>query len=121
MAKRALIVDDSDASRDSLSFALKQKGFEVTQAVDGEDGMIQCTASDGFDLIITDINMPRLTGLEMVKKIRTLSKFKFTPIIVLSSEEDVIKDSIAAGASAWIPKSSKMSQQLVETIHKLVP
>jgi len=121
MAKMVLIVDDSEASRDSLGFAMQQKGFAVTKAIDGEDGLSKCNASEGFDLIITDINMPRLTGLEMVKKIRQLPKFKFTPIIVLSSEDEIIKQSIEAGASAWISKSGKMSEKLIETIKKLLP
>ena len=121
MAKTVLIVDDSDASRDSLNFALKQKGYAVTQAKDGLEALKALGSVDALDLIITDINMPNLNGLDLVKKIRSMSQYRFTPIIVLSSEEDVIKQSTEAGASAWIAKSSKMSEQLWDTIKKLVP
>jgi two-component system, chemotaxis family, chemotaxis protein CheY len=121
MPKQVLIVDDSDASRDSLSFGLQQKGYTVVQAKDGMDALAVLEKGPALDLIITDINMPNLTGLEMVKRIRTMAKYKFTPIIVLSSEKDEIKKSTEAGASAWIAKSGHMSEQLAETIRKLIP
>jgi two-component system, chemotaxis family, chemotaxis protein CheY len=121
MAKRVMIADDSDASRDSLSFALLQKGYEVLTASDGRDALSKLKGEKGIDLIITDINMPNMTGLELIKNLRALEAYRFTPIIVLSSEKEEIKKSTEAGASAWIAKSSKMSEQLVETIKKLIP
>ena len=119
--KTALIVDDSDASRDSLSFALKQRKFDIIQARDGMDALLQLKKGAAVDLIITDINMPNMTGLQLVKIARTMDAYRFTPIIVLSSEKEEIKKSTEAGASAWIAKSGHMSEQLMETIKKLIP
>ncbi len=119
--KVALIVDDSDASRDSLSFALQQRKFEIIQAKDGLAALLQLKKGTALDLIITDINMPNMTGLELVKSARAMDAYRFTPIIVLSSEKEEIKKSTAAGASAWIAKSGHMSDQLIETIKKLLP
>jgi two-component system chemotaxis response regulator CheY len=121
MGKTALIVDDSDASRDSLSFALKQKGLSILTAKDGLEALRQLQGTPSLDLIITDINMPNMTGLELVKRVRGLAAYRFTPIIVLSSEKEEIKKSTEAGASAWIAKSGHMSEELMETIKKLIP
>jgi two-component system chemotaxis response regulator CheY len=121
MAKTVLIVDDSDASRDSLRFALRQKGFDSIMAKDGLEAQIQLQKLPAIDLIITDINMPNMNGLELVKHIRTMETYRFTPIIVLSSEKEEIKKSTEAGASAWIAKSGHMSDQLMTTIKKLIP
>jgi two-component system chemotaxis response regulator CheY len=121
MSKKVLIVDDSDASRDSLRFGLLQKGFTVLLAKDGEEALVMLANEASLDLIITDINMPGISGLELVKRVRAMAPFKFTPIIVLSSDPEEIKKSAEAGASAWIAKSSKMSEQLNEVIKKLIP
>ncbi len=121
MSKRVIIVDDSDASRDSLAFALQQKGFEVAQAEDGAAALAKLKTEKGIDLVITDINMPRMTGLELIRALRALDAYRFTPIIVLSSEKEDIKQSREAGASAWIAKSSKMSEELMGAIKKLIP
>jgi len=122
MKKRILIVDDSDTSRNSLSFLLKIKNFDVIQAGNAIDALAQLESesTDTLDLIITDINMPGLSGLEMIKKIRQLEKFKFIPILVISSEEEEIKKSIEVGASAWLMKSSKTNEQLFDTINKII-
>lgn len=122
MAKRVLIADDSDASRNSLAFILSTKKFQVIQAKNGREALEILTAEPvgSIDLIITDINMPELTGLQMIKKIRALNDFKFIPILVISSEEEEIKTSIAIGATAWILKSSKTSETLMATIEKII-
>ncbi|MBN2352868.1 MAG: response regulator [Spirochaetales bacterium] len=121
MSKRVIVVDDSDASRDSLSFALQQKGYEVIQAEDGVAALAALNKGKNIDLVITDLNMPRMNGLEFVKTLRGKEEFRFTPIIVLSSEKEEIKKSREAGASAWIAKSSKMSDELMAAIKKLIP
>ncbi len=121
MSKRVIIVDDSDASRDSLAFALQQKGFEVAQAEDVAAALAKLKTEKGIDLVITDINMPNMTGLELIRALRGSDAYRFTPIIVLSSEKEDIKQSREAGASAWIAKSSKMSEELMGAIKKLIP
>lgn len=122
MGKNILIVDDSDASRNSLSFLLKTKKYQVFQAINGNDALAKLKSGSvgNLDLIITDINMPGMTGLEMIQHIRKMDEYKFIPILVISSEEEEIKRSIELGASAWLMKSSKTNEKLFETIDKII-
>ena len=106
-AKTILTVDDSRTMRDMLAMALNDAGFTVVQAVDGEDGLAVLDAnSANVDVIITDINMPRLDGFGFIEGVRKDARHRATPILVLTTESDSSKKDRArqAGATGWIVK-----------------
>jgi len=106
MPKKILIVDDSAAIRQSISFILAQDGYETVEATDGLEALGVLGTLDALDLIITDVNMPNLDGIGFIKKARELPKFKFTPILVLTTESQGSKmnEGKEAGATGWIVK-----------------
>src|SRR5262249_39346602 len=87
MAKRILTIDDSKTMRDMLMFTLTDAGFDVLQAVDGQDGL-DVLGRERVDVIITDINMPRMDGYEVIRRLRSNSDHKTTPILVLTTESE---------------------------------
>ncbi|MES2662706.1 MAG: response regulator [Pseudomonadota bacterium] len=102
---RILSVDDSVSMRQMIEFTLTSAGFDVTSAVDGEDGLLK--ASEGsFDLIISDVNMPRMDGIQMIKALRSQKNYQFTPILMLTTESggDKKQEGKDAGATGWIIK-----------------
>src|SRR5690606_38407346 len=103
MAKTVLVVDDSATVRASVAFILESAGYDVVQAVDGLDGVAKANAQK-FDLIITDVNMPNLDGIGLVRKVRENAGNKFLPIIVLTTEAQTAKmdEGKEAGATGWI-------------------
>jgi len=106
MPKKILIVDDSAAIRQSISFILKQEGYETTEACDGLEGLAALEAAAAFDLIITDVNMPNLDGIGFIRRTREMPTYKFTPILVLTTESQGSKmnEGKEAGATGWIVK-----------------
>lgn len=102
---KILTVDDSRTMRDMLRMALVKAGFNVVEAVDGEHGLEVLSAS-GADVIITDINMPKLDGFGFIEAVRRDGRFRAIPILVLTTESDVEKKNRArkAGATGWIVK-----------------
>ena len=120
MSKTILIVDDSASIRQVVSITLKDAGYEVIEAVDGKDGL---TKLDGkkVHLIISDVNMPNMDGISMVIAIKKLSAYRFTPIIMLTTEgsSDKKKQGQAAGAKAWIVKPFK-PEQMLQAVSMLV-
>jgi two-component system chemotaxis response regulator CheY len=120
MTKRILTIDDSKTIRDMLKFTLVDAGFEVLQAVDGQDG-VEVFAKEPVDLVITDINMPKMDGYGVIRHIRGKSGNKSTPILVLTTESEVEKRNIAreAGATGWMVKPFD-PEQMVATINKVV-
>ena len=107
MSKTILTVDDSRTMRDMLAMALNDAGFNVVQAVDGEDGLAVLDAhSSDVDVIITDINMPKLDGFGFIEGVRKDDRHRATPILVLTTESDTSKKDRArqAGATGWIVK-----------------
>lgn len=120
MAKTILIVDDSSSVRIVLATTLKSAGYNVIDAVDGEDGLSKLTG-EKIHLIISDVNMPKMDGITMVKKIKTMPKYKFTPICMLTteSEESKMKAGKLAGAKAWIVKPFQPAV-LLSAVEKLV-
>jgi two-component system chemotaxis response regulator CheY len=105
--KTILTVDDSRTMRDMLAMALNDAGFNVVQAVDGEDGLAVLDAhSQDVDVIITDINMPKLDGFGFIEGVRKDARHRATPILVLTTESDSSKKDRArqAGATGWIVK-----------------
>ncbi len=119
MAKTILIIDDSGSFRTVVRMALQRVGYEVVEAVDGKDAL---TKLDGrkYNLIVCDVNMPNMDGLTFVKQAKTMSSYKFTPIVMLTTESQESKkaEGKAAGVRAWITKPFQPSQ-LVEAADKL--
>ena len=106
MPKKILIIDDSAAIRQSISFILQQEGYETIEAQDGLEGLTVASGLPGVDLIITDVNMPNLDGIGFIKRVRELAAYKFTPILVLTTESQGSKmnEGKEAGATGWIVK-----------------
>ena len=121
MGVKVLVVDDSSVIRQQLSIALSQAGFEVMEACDGVDGLNQFAANDGIDLIVSDVNMPNMNGLEMVESIKKDPKGPATPVVMLTTEGDpgLIKRAKEAGAKGWMVKPFN-ADMLIKTINKLV-
>lgn len=120
MAKKILFVDDSASMRQVVSMALKDAGFDVETGVDGKDGADKAAKSK-FDIIITDLNMPNMNGIEMIKAIKQTQLNRFAPIVMLTTEagEEMKQQGKAAGAKAWMVKPFK-PEQLLTVIGKLV-
>lgn len=115
-----LAVDDSASMRQMVSFTLKNAGYEVVEAVDGEEAFDKAR-SRSFDLVLTDQNMPRLDGIGLTRRLRQQPKFKATPILILTTESsDQMKQAgRAAGATGWLVKPFDPSK-LVEVIKRVV-
>lgn len=121
MAKKILTVDDSKTMRDMVSFTLKGAGFEVVEAEDGVDAL-KVLDTTKVDLIITDINMPNMDGVTLVKRVRGGSTHRSVPILVLTTEGGDQKkaDGRAAGATGWIVKPFT-PDKLVQVVNKVCP
>jgi two-component system, chemotaxis family, chemotaxis protein CheY len=106
MPKKILVVDDSKAIRQSIIYVLKDGGYEVAEGKDGLDGLSALNSMDACDLIITDVNMPNMDGIELIRKVRGGAKHKTVPIIVLTTESQGSKmnEGKEAGATGWIVK-----------------
>jgi two-component system, chemotaxis family, chemotaxis protein CheY len=120
MAK-ILAVDDSASMRQMVSFTLKGAGHDVLEASDGAQALSLAKTSSGVDLVISDINMPNMDGIALIRELRALPNFKFTPILMLTTESGVDKKSEgkAAGATGWIVKPFN-PDQLLATIAKVI-
>ncbi|MEL6768905.1 MAG: response regulator [Pseudomonadota bacterium] len=105
MAKTILTVDDSRSIRAALRETLEELGFEVLEAEDGVDGYETLTANE-VDLVITDLNMPRMNGIELIRKVRADGRYAGLPLVMLTTENqpDKMKEGREAGASGWIVK-----------------
>lgn len=121
MNKRILIADDSGSIRQMLSFVLTDAGFEVKAAEDGQEALAM--APDfAPHLVITDLNMPNLNGIELIKALRSIQNFRFIPILVLTTEgQDENKQAgRAAGATGWLVKPF-MPEKLLAVVRKVLP
>ncbi|CAZ88237.1 Chemotaxis protein CheY [Thiomonas arsenitoxydans] len=122
MAKTILIVDDSASLRQVVNIALASAGYEVIEAVDGVDAL---TKLDGrkIHLIISDVNMPNMDGITLVKEIKQKADYKFTPIIMLTTEsqDDMKAQGQAAGARAWVVKPFQPAQMLAAVSKLIAP
>ncbi|GAA1564004.1 response regulator [Dactylosporangium maewongense] len=120
MSKTILIVDDSASVRQVVTIALRGAGYEVVAATDGKDALKQL---DGrrIHLIISDVNMPNMDGITLVGEVKKLPSYRFTPIIMLTTEsqEDKKRQAQAAGAKAWVTKPFQPDQMLA-AVSKLV-
>ncbi len=122
MAKTILIVDDSASLRQVVSIALKSAGYDVVEACDGKDAL---TKLDGrkIHLIISDVNMPNMDGLSFVKAAKQMPTYKFTPVIMLTTEAGDAKkqEGQAAGAKAWMVKPFQPPQMLAAVAKLVLP
>lgn len=123
MPKTIMIVDDSATMRQMVNFTLKEDGHEVLEGADGVDALTKLNAlSSKVDMIITDLNMPNMDGITLIKALRAHPKYKFAPIVMLTTEsqEDKKKEGQAAGATGWIVKPFTPAQ-LLAVVKKLAP
>jgi len=121
LAKPILIVDDSASMRQMVAFTLQDAGYEVTPANHGKDALGKIDQKP-FKLVITDLNMPEMDGLQLISALRSKPSSRFLPIIMLTTEsqEEKKKEGKQAGASAWIVKPFT-PEKLIEIVKKYVP
>ncbi len=120
MAKKILSVDDSASVRQMVAFALETAGYQTAQAADGKEALALLKTTP-VDMIITDLNMPNLNGIELIRQVRALPAFKFVPIVLLTTESEDSKkaEGKAAGATGWIVKPFNQ-EQLLAVVKKLL-
>jgi len=121
MSKKVLIVDDSRTIRQQVNFTLTKGGFEVVEAEDGKDGLDKLKSNPDVAMIISDVNMPNMNGLEMVEAINADAACPHPPIVMLTTEGsgDLVDRAKKAGAKGWLVKPFK-PEQLVAVVSKLV-
>lgn len=122
MSKTILVVDDSVSMRQMVTFTLKGAGFEVVEAGDGKEAVAKLNGGAKPNLVITDLNMPNMDGISLIKEIRGMAAHKFTPVLMLTTEsaDDKKKEGQSAGATGWIVKPFNPDQMLA-TIKKVLP
>jgi two-component system chemotaxis response regulator CheY len=120
MAKTILAVDDSGSLRQMVAFSLKAAGYDVVQAVDGQDGLDKAKAKT-VDLVLTDQNMPIMDGLTLIKHLRELGSYKTVPILMLTTEssDEMKAKGKAAGANGWLVKPFD-PKRLIEVVQKVI-
>jgi two-component system chemotaxis response regulator CheY len=121
MGKSIISVDDSSTMRRMVSFTLKSAGYEVIEAGDGAEALALLKTRP-VDLVISDINMPKLNGIELTRQLRSQPGYSRTPIILLTTESDPGKkaEGRAAGATGWIVKPFNQ-EQLLAVVSKVLP
>lgn len=120
MAKKILVVDDSESLRMVVQFVLAKEGYEITTAVDGVDALSKLP-SDNFNLIITDLHMPNMDGLELIKQVRKFDEYKYLPILLSTSEDQMsaMQQANKAGITGWIVKPFQ-PEKLVRAVRKVL-
>ena len=120
MAKTILAVDDSSSQRQMVAFSLKAAGYDVVEAVDGMDGLEKAKLQS-VDLVLTDQNMPRMDGLQLIALLRELPTYAKTPILMLTTEssDEMKNKGRAAGANGWLVKPFD-PQRLIEVVKKVI-
>jgi len=118
--RQILTVDDSASIRQMVNFTLTKAGYQVSEAIDGKDGLDKA-GRQKLDLIITDLNMPNLDGIQMITAVRQLPGYTYTPILMLTTESQQEKKDAGrkAGATGWIVKPFN-ADQLLAVVQKLV-
>jgi len=120
MSKQILIVDDSESIREVLAFSIANAGYDVLVACDGLDAL---KFFDGrtIDLVLTDYHMPNMNGLDLIVKVRQMEAYKFLPILVLTTENQMIimKEAKESGATGWLTKPFN-TERLLQTLRKVI-
>jgi len=117
---KVLAVDDSASMRQMVSFTLKGAGYDVVEAKDGVEALAIAKTSN-FNLVVTDVNMPNMDGISLIRELRALPDYKFIPMLMLTTESGTDKKSEgkAAGATGWIVKPFN-PDQLLATIKRVI-
>ncbi len=117
---QVLIVDDSHSIRELLTSLLRKAGFDVTSADDGKAGL-KTAKKSAFDLIITDVNMPEMDGIELLKNLRKLPEYSFKPILILTTEfsQEMKQKGRDAGATGWLVKPFD-PEKLIDVISRIL-
>ena len=120
MAKTVLVVDDSASMRQTLKITFSTAGYDVLEASDGKEG-VKCLDGRKIHLIISDVNMPNMGGIEFVKTVKQTPAYRFTPIMMLTTEaeDDKKRQGQEAGAKAWMVKPFR-PEQLLAAVAKLI-
>ncbi len=115
-----LAVDDSPSMRQMVAFTLKSAGFDVTEAEDGVDALDKAK-SGAFNLVLADVNMPNMDGISLVRELRQLPDYRFTPLLILTTEagQDKKMEGKQAGATGWLVKPFN-PEQLVATVQRVL-
>jgi two-component system chemotaxis response regulator CheY len=121
MSKVILVVDDSASVRQVVGIALRGAGYTVVEACDGKDALVKLDGQSKVNLVISDVNMPNMDGITFVKEMKQKANYKFTPVIMLTTEgaDDKKQEGKAAGAKAWIVKPFR-PEQLLQTVAMLI-
>lgn len=122
MGKTVLVVDDSSTMRQMVAYTLTNAGFTVVEAGNGKEAVAKLTGGAKPALVVTDLNMPEMDGITLIQEIRKMAAFKFTPILMLTTEsaDDKKKAGQAAGATGWIVKPFN-PEQMLKVIQKVLP
>lgn len=122
MSKTILVVDDSASVRQVVGLALKGAGYTVIDAIDGMDALKKLNGQK-VHLVISDVNMPNMDGISFVKELKKLPPYKFTPVIMLTTESQEAKkmQGQAAGAKAWVVKPFQPAQMLAAVSKLILP
>ena len=120
MNNTALVVDDSTSIRQMVSFTLKESGFDVIEGQNGQDALDKVSGKS-IKLVVTDLNMPVMDGMTLIRQLRSKPEYKFTPILMLTTESQDSKkqEGRAAGATGWIVKPFN-PEQLTQVVKKVV-
>jgi two-component system, chemotaxis family, chemotaxis protein CheY len=120
MQKTILIADDSASVRDLVSITLEEAGYNVLSGIDGSDALKHLNGAD-IDLVITDLHMPNMDGISLIKEIRGKEHYQYTPILLLTTESSSAKKQEAkeAGATGWIIKPF-VQEKLLEVVKKVI-
>jgi len=120
MTKRIMTVEDSTSLREMVSFTLKDAGYDVVEAEDGKEALAMLFGSN-VDMVITDLNMPNMNGIELTMTLRADPAFKFLPVVFLTTESQMQKkqEAKAAGATGWVVKPFKPNQ-LLQVVKKVI-
>jgi two-component system chemotaxis response regulator CheY len=121
MAKRIMVVDDSASLREVVTIALKMAGYEVTEAVHGEDALSKL-GNGKVNLVICDVNMPVMDGIAFLKEVKKRAEYRFLPVLMLTTEsrESRKEEGQLAGAKAWVVKPFR-PEQILNAVSKLMP
>lgn len=119
MSKTVLVVDDSSTVRQQVALALKQAGFDIVEAADGREAIAALEARRGIDMVVCDVNMPHVNGLEMVERVKAKPEHRALPILMLTTEgqPSLIKRAREAGAVGWIVKPFDANQLVQAARH----
>jgi two-component system, chemotaxis family, chemotaxis protein CheY len=121
MNRTIMVVDDSASVRQMVSFTIKNCGYDVIEASDGADALAKMNGSSSVSMIITDLNMPNIDGIGLIRKVRINPSYKFVPIIMLTTESQEARkaEGKQAGATGWIIKPFK-PEQLAAVVKKVL-